>query len=103
MNRKYLYPFLIILVVAVLYYAEKYIDKQNENYPNPVVNDSGEAEFDDRYLPNSTTGKIVRHVYYSLSYSEKHEQAEWVAYELKKNHLAKTDFERPYFVQDRKM
>ncbi|MBT8261818.1 MAG: DNA/RNA non-specific endonuclease [Bacteroidia bacterium] len=103
MNRKYLYPLLIILITVALYFAEKYIDRQNEDYPIPVVDSSDEAEFDDRFLPNSTTGKIVRHAYFNLSYSEKHEQAEWIAYELKQDHLAKTDFERPYFVQDRKI
>jgi len=35
------------------------------------------------FLPTSTTGQMVKHTYYALSYSEKHEQAEWVAYELK--------------------
>jgi len=33
-------------------------------------------------LPTSTTGEIVKHTYYTLSYSEEHEQAEWVYYEL---------------------
>jgi endonuclease G len=33
-------------------------------------------------LPASTTGEIIRHTYYTLSYSEKNEQAEWVYYEL---------------------
>lgn len=34
------------------------------------------------YLPASTTGSVIRHQYFSLSYHETHEQAEWVAYEL---------------------
>ena len=34
------------------------------------------------YLPTSTTNQVVEHRYYTLSYSEKHEQAEWVAYYL---------------------
>jgi endonuclease G, mitochondrial len=33
-------------------------------------------------LPTSTTGQIVRHTYFTLSYSEKDEQPEWVYYEL---------------------
>jgi endonuclease G len=103
MNRRYLYPILIILVTVGLFYAERYVDRQKEDYPDPVVNSTGENDFDDRFLPNSTTGKIIRHVYFSLSYSEKHEQAEWIAYELKKEHLSKAEFERPYFVQDRKI
>jgi endonuclease G len=34
------------------------------------------------YLPTSTTNEVVKHTYYTLSYSERDEQAEWVAYEL---------------------
>ena len=37
-------------------------------------------EFD--YLPTSTTDHIIKHSYYSLSYSEKHKLAEWTAYKL---------------------
>ena len=33
------------------------------------------------YLP-SASGEVVNHHHYTLSYAEKHEQAEWVAYEL---------------------
>lgn len=45
---------------------------------------------DDRsfYLPTSTTDVIIHHPYYSLSYSETHEQAEWVAYILTRERLA---------------
>ena len=32
--------------------------------------------------PQSTTNQVVDHTYYRLSYAEKHEQAEWVAYWL---------------------
>ncbi len=38
-------------------------------------------------LPASTTGDVVRHTWYTLSYSEDHEQAEWVAYELTRDRL----------------
>lgn len=37
------------------------------------------------YLPSSTTKQVIHHKNFSLSYSEKHEQAEWVAYELTAN------------------
>ena len=50
--------------------------------------------------PSSTNGQIVHHNYYSLSYNEDFEQAEWVAYELKKDHLFNTEFKRPYFEID---
>ncbi|MFM9987363.1 DNA/RNA non-specific endonuclease [Flavobacterium sp.] len=52
------------------------------------------------YLPTSTTEEIVEHEFYTLSYSERHEQAEWVAYELKKNQLSHSNLERPYFIDD---
>lgn len=34
--------------------------------------------------PTSTTGQIIKHNYFIVSYSEKDEQAEWVAYKLTK-------------------
>jgi endonuclease G len=55
------------------------------------------------FLPTSTTNQIVKHNYYSLSYNEKYEQAEWVAYELKKNYVRSSNFKRPYFIEDPKV
>ena len=52
------------------------------------------------FLPTSTTGQVVHHQNYSLSYSETHEQPEWVAYELKASHLSSTIHKRPYFEID---
>lgn len=52
------------------------------------------------FLPTSTTNLIVKHDYYSLSYNEKYEQAEWVAYELKKSYVRSSNFDRPYFIED---
>ena len=37
-------------------------------------------------LPTNN-GELVHHTYYSLSYSEQHEQAEWVFYEIKKERI----------------
>ncbi len=45
------------------------------------------------YLPTSTTGQVVNHEYLTLSYSEPHEQAEWVAYRLTKEWI-KGGYER---------
>ncbi|MEX0275204.1 MAG: DNA/RNA non-specific endonuclease [Flavobacteriaceae bacterium] len=53
--------------------------------------------------PSSTTGAIIEHDYYTLSYNEPFEQAEWVAYVLKKEHLTYDDRERPYFIEDPKV
>ncbi|MEO1514289.1 MAG: DNA/RNA non-specific endonuclease [Bacteroidota bacterium] len=42
---------------------------------------------DETIFPTSTTGQVIKHTYYGLSYSEEHEQAEWVAYELFKEQM----------------
>ena len=55
------------------------------------------------YLPTSTTKSIVKHQYYTLSYVEKHEQAEWVAYRLTNKQIVYTTIKRPYFEQDPKV
>lgn len=55
------------------------------------------------YLPTSTTNQVVIHDYFTLSYNEKHEQAEWVAYELKKSYVNNNNFKRPYFTEDKKV
>ncbi|PKA82503.1 endonuclease G [Ulvibacter sp. MAR_2010_11] len=105
MSRKYLYPLLTVLIIAGLYYAEQYVDTQNEAYPETVedTSESAYSEFDASFLPVSTTGALVTHSYFTLSYSEAHEQAEWVAYELARKHLSKNEFDRPDFVEDRKI
>lgn len=55
------------------------------------------------FFPTSTTNQIIHHNYYTLSYHEEHEQAEWVAYQLQPNSSSTTDFKRPYFVEDPKV
>lgn len=46
------------------------------------------------FLPASTTGQIVKHRYYTLSYSEDGEQAEWVAYQLTRSGLKQKNVKR---------
>lgn len=104
MSRKLLYPLLVILVTVGLFYAEKYIDKQNEDYPDMSAETSETySEFSEDYLPKSTYNVVVTHKYFTLSYAEPHEQSEWVAYELRKDQIVNNDFKRPYFVEDRKV
>lgn len=56
--------------------------------------------FPEYFFPSSTTNEIVHHTHFSLSYNEKYEQAEWVAYVLMKEHLTHDDRKRPYFIED---
>ena len=100
MTKRKLYTIIAIVIVAGIYAYEAYYDKKIEDN---IVNEGTKSKTDtnEYFLPTSTTGQIVHHEGYSLSYSEPHEQAEWVAYELKKSHLSNTNFKRPYFEIDK--
>lgn len=66
---------------------------------NPITEEVStpreEMDDDANYLPTSTTGDVVRHKYYTLSYSEQDEQAEWVAYVLTRKRLQMEWQDRP--------
>jgi len=102
MNRKFLYPLLVVIITIVLYYRYKDVDVNSDSSSRILIaNESfSTSEFSENDAPTSTTGVIIKHEYFSLSYSETHEQAEWVAYELLKKHLSKNEIERPYFIDD---
>lgn len=79
---------------------------QNFYTPDPYSGSKDEsvsAEIPVSFMPNSTTGVVVSHNYYTLSYNEPFEQAEWVAYMLEKSHLTYDDRKRPYFIEDPKV
>jgi len=73
------------------------------NAKTEIVNEGAtlKENTNEYYLPTSTTNQIIHHKNYSLSYSEPHEQAEWVAYELKASDLSATNHKRPYFEIDK--
>ncbi len=109
MKRNKIYPIVVLLIAVALFIYESYYDKPIKDNPVkvedviPLPEDKSQptATTNEYYLPTSTTGEVVHHNYYSLSYSERHEQPEWVAYELKKSHLSRQDRKRPYFEIDR--
>ncbi len=111
LKRSKIYPFLALLILALVVVYEQYGDQlaeKNTYNPNDEIHGSKTQTTNSNpkdltntyYLPSSTTGQVVHHEGYSLSYHEDYEQAEWVAYELKKNQVVYTDFKRPYFEQD---
>ena len=58
--------------------------------------------FSQEYFPKSN-GELIKHTFYSLSYAEEHEQAEWVHYKLN-SLMLKGDIKRTnYFKIDRKV
>ena len=76
-----------------------------ENFYTPATYSQNEGDivsssFPKELLPTSTTGEIVGHNYFMLSYNEPFEQAEWVAYMLDKSHLTYDGRKRPYFIED---
>lgn len=99
MSNKTKYSILTAIVLIVSYGVNNYLDTQEkvETVTNGATVKTNTNQY---FLPTSTTGQIVHHSGYSLSYSEPHEQAEWVAYELKKSHLSNADYKRPYFEVD---
>ncbi len=97
-KKKILSIIAVIILIAVLGY-EQFLDTKNENF---IIEEGKKpkANTSKYFLPTSTTNQVVHHQHYSLSYSEKHEQAEWVAYELKASDLSRNNFKRSYFEID---
>jgi len=100
MNKKLRY-FLLGIVIFIGIYGSDYVLDTEDAVTDVEDGKSVKSDTDEFFLPTSTTGQIVRHQGYALSYSEAHEQSEWVAYELKKSHLSTTNFKRPYFEIDK--
>ena len=100
MNKKTIYSILTALILIAVY-AYEYSSEVEAEKKVVATGKTVKKDTNEYFLPTSTTGQIVHHEGYSLSYSEPHEQAEWVAYELKKSHLSNTNFKRPYFEIDK--
>jgi len=63
--------------------------------PSQSTEKPAASQVSETILPVSTTGEVVRHTWFVLSYDEDHEQAEWVAYELTRDRLNQNWAERP--------
>ena len=94
-NRKFIYT-IITLLFALGFYVYDNSSEKVETPTNTTIQVYN-------YLPSSTTNQIIHHNFYSLSYNETFEQAEWVAYELNKEHISKSQHKRPYFELDPKV
>lgn len=97
-NRKIIYTVLTLIFAIGFYIYDNYSfeEFQQNNEINTLTLTSD-------FLPTSTTGAIISHNFYTLSYSEKNEQAEWVAYNLLAEHISNANFDRPYFEKDQKV
>ncbi len=99
-RNRILYTVLLLLCVVSFWWFENFYTP--DHYSNPETPTAG-LPFDKQLLPGSTHGMVVAHDFYMLSYSEPHEQAEWVAYRLESSHLTHDDRSRPYFIEDPKV
>jgi endonuclease G len=100
LNKNFWSVFSFGIITASLLVSFSSFNLSKDNSENKSQNQQNQA-FD--FLPTSTTNQIVKHDYYTLSYNEKYEQAEWVAYELKKSYVRNNHFKRPYFIEDPKV
>ncbi|MGX1931186.1 DNA/RNA non-specific endonuclease [Flagellimonas sp. 2504JD4-2] len=100
MRNKTIYTLLFIACVIGFWVFENFYTPDTYSHPKE---DENETIVTSQLLPSSTGGDIIRHRHFVLSYSEPHEQAEWVAYELKRSHLTQDDRRRPYFIEDPKI
>lgn len=120
MKNKFLYPYAIVILLLICCSScSKNQKGANPITPgSPVKNTTSDIKykissvltrntayryhtFD--FLPSSTTNELIKHTFYTLSYNEEFEQAEWVAYELKKSYIKNNNFRRPFFIEDVKV
>lgn len=77
------------------------------NSPKEMVTTASTEKLTSRtvldYLPTSTTHQVIKHSYFTLSYNEEAEQAEWLAYDLKKEYVKNNNYKRPFFIVDPKV
>lgn len=92
----------LILLIVLSSCKEDLVGIETDSSSNPKLAQEKIATTGFNYYPTSTTNQIINHNYYTLSYSEKNEQAEWVAYELKATRN-QNNYSRPYFIADPKV
>ncbi len=93
---RWIYTILLIIFMVGFWIFENFYTP--EHYSSRADN-TFKTEAPSFFVPSST-GQLVKHDHYSLSYSEPHEQAEWVIYTLNKTHLTDDNRERPDFIED---
>lgn len=100
-KNRWIYTLLLLICVIGFWLFENFYTPAHYSESNQTKEEG--IPFVKELLPTSTTDAIVVHDHYMLSYSEPHEQAEWVAYTLEKSHLTYDDRKRPYFIEDPKV
>jgi endonuclease G len=87
--------FLLVLILSSCRESNQLVNEVDDFTSNDA---NFRTEFD--FLPTSTTNAIYHRSAYVFSYSEAHEQSEWVAYYLDVDDINSIHFDRPFFTQD---
>lgn len=99
-KNRIIYTTLLLLCVIGFWLFENFYTPATYSNPKDEVS---VTVFEERLLPSASYDVMIKHQHFLLSYSEPHEQAEWVAYLLKREHLTYDDRKRPYFIEDPKV
>ena len=99
-NNRVIYSILVLVCVVGFWLFENFYTP--DTYSEGIVVEE-KTEISSLLLPSSTTGDLITHEHFMLSYNEQYEQAEWVAYMLKQKHLTNDERKRPYFIEDPKV
>lgn len=96
-NNKTVYTFLLLVCIMVFWFFENFYTPATYTPPDGEGTTTGIPGY---FIPGSTTGALVKHNHFWLSYNEPFEQAEWVAYSLEKRHLTSDNRDPPLFIED---
>ncbi|NNF35609.1 MAG: DNA/RNA non-specific endonuclease [Saprospiraceae bacterium] len=77
--------FIVFAIVTV--FLMWYLYGEFKNFDFSEITQAENPATDSRFFLPTSNGEVIHHTYYSLSYIERHEQAEWVAYELTRDNL----------------
>lgn len=94
--------FSFLLIIISFYNCASGPDTKNENN-NKSLNKEFQTINSSYLLPAKSLNQVIEHKYYSLSYSEKDEQAEWVAYKLTVDNSNKKIKRKAHFRKDTKV
>lgn len=97
MKGKAIYTLLMTCCIIAFWAFGEFYPQAPYDHPDPRERGS---VVNNELLPSTTTGVVITHGHYSLSYHETYEQAEWVAYEIKRDQLSGEKRKRPFFVED---
>ena len=102
MNKKNSFmckKYFLIIAFALLFSCKNNTPYSENNALETKSAVSADVDRDFDFLPKASNNQIVQHEFYTLSYNENFEQAEWVAYFLD-GKMSRNHFDRPFFEQD---